>query len=86
MGERDQIINFLLTVHGKKSDKVVRQMVAEKFNGTITLGRYVKIGENEYLIRNDSDCRDTRFCGYSVRLMNWSHAEGEDSFRYCHKY
>ena len=70
---RDKIIDFLFTIKGKKSDRLIRKLVAEHFGGTITSGRYVKIGDEEWAIKNNPDCMDTRFCGYEVRLMTWKH-------------
>ena len=67
---REQIIRFLAeTRTGKKSDKVIRELVAVRFNGQV-VSRYVKIDGIEYLIQRNPDCTD---CGFEVRAMNWNH-------------
>ena len=72
MEMREQIIRFLMeTRTGKKSDRAVREMIAEKFGGILTSNRrYVKIGDEEYMIRRDAD--DPSLCGFEVRKMNWN--------------
>ena len=67
---REQIIRFLVeTRTGKKSDKAVRELVAERFSGTVE-SRYVKIDGVEYLIERNPDYLD---CGFEVRQMDWNH-------------
>lgn len=67
---REQIIQFLANVRtGKKSDKAVRELVAEHFGGT-TVRQYVKIDGIEYLIQRNPDRTD---CGFDVRAMDWNH-------------
>jgi len=67
---REQIIRFLAeTSTGKKSDGVVRKMVAEHFGGQI-VRQYVKIDGVEYLIQRNPDFTD---CGFEVRQMDWTH-------------
>lgn len=67
---REQIVQFLRNLNtGKRSDKVIRQLIAERFEGEI-VGQYVKIDGVEYLIRRNPD--DTS-CGFNVRIMDWEH-------------
>ena len=67
---REQIVRFLAeTRTGKKTDKAIREMVAEHFGGEV-VRQYVKIDGVEYLIQHDPDCVD---CGFSVREMDWTH-------------
>ena len=81
---RDLIIRFLMeTRTGKKSDRAVREMIAEKFGGTLTSNRrYVKIGDDEYMIRRDAD--DPSLCGFEVRKMDWS--QNGNDWRYFSPY
>ena len=81
---RKQIIQFLMeTRTGKKSDRSVREMIAEKFGGTLTSNRrYVKIGDDEYMIRRDAD--DPSLCGFEVRKMDWS--QNGNDWRYFSPY
>lgn len=66
---RDKIVRFLMeTRTGNKSDKAIRKLIADHFGGTI-VGRYVKIGNEEFYIRRDAD--DPSLCGLEVRLMDW---------------
>lgn len=84
MDTRDWIIKFLTSINtGKKSDRAIREIVAEEFGGTLTSNRrYVKIGDDEYMIRRDAD--DPSFCGFEVRKMNWNN-NGND-WRYFSPY
>lgn len=64
----DEIVKFLQeTTPWKKSDKKVREMIADHFNGTI-VGRYVKIDGKEYFIKINPD---EASCGYDIREMDW---------------
>lgn len=65
---REQIIQFLRGISLKKSNHLVRKMVADHFDGVTTSNnRYVKIGDVEYRIRKNPDNLD----GWDVEEMKW---------------
>lgn len=67
---RDEIVSFIRTISLKNSERKVREMVANQFNGILTSNRrYVKIDGVEYRITKNPD--NTACGGWDIKEMDW---------------